>query len=331
MMKYEMFKNLVTEKFRDYLPDQYKDMEMKIVSLNKINRVREGINLIDKNESVNISPTVYIDDMYAHYCQCEDLDIVIRSAVENLEQAIHGSAEFADIDFSDAKENIVFQLVNTEQNRAMLAEVPHREFHDLSVVYRWLLKQEDGMSCSMPINNSVAQRMGLTEKELFTLAAENTRRITPPCVRNMKEIMYDMFVKDGMPPCMAESLVNEMSENVPMYVISNEKTCNGAAAMLYEDVLHELAVKLESDLYILPSSVHEVIAILAAEGDVNELAQHVFEVNMEQVELSERLSNQVYHYDKDLRKLSLATDTPNKRLDGLVSESSMIYETGQHR
>jgi len=30
----------------------------------------------------------------------------------------------------------------------------------------------------------------------------------------------------------------------------------------------------------------------------------------------ERLSNQVYHYDKDLRKLTLATDTPNERLDG---------------
>ena len=36
--------------------------------------------------------------------------------------------------------------------------------------------------------------------------------------------------------------------------------------------------------------------------------------------MDERLSNQVYHYDKDLRKLTLATDTPNKRLDGIVAE-----------
>ncbi len=27
---------------------------------------------------------------------------------------------------------------------------------------------------------------------------------------------------------------------------------------------------------------------------------------------------QVYFYDKDLRKVSLATDTPNKRLDDII-------------
>jgi len=34
----------------------------------------------------------------------------------------------------------------------------------------------------------------------------------------------------------------------------------------------------------------------------------------------ERLSNQVYHYNKDLRKLTLTTDTSNKRLDGDYTE-----------
>jgi hypothetical protein len=60
-------------------------------------------------------------------------------------------------------------------------------------------------------------------------------------------------------------------------------------------------------------------------GDPNELAQMVAEINMDQVALDERLSNQVYHYDKDLRKISLATNTPNKRLDGIVAEPKLIY------
>ena len=101
--------------------------------------------------------------------------------------------------------------------------------------------------------------------------------------------------------------------------------------MLYENELHTLAEHLETDLYILPSSIHEVIAVSAELGDPNELAQMVAEINMDQVDLSERLSNQVYHYDKDLRKLSLATDTPNKRLDGIVSEPPMVYDTKQSR
>ena len=97
--------------------------------------------------------------------------------------------------------------------------------------------------------------------------------------------------------------------------------------MLYEDNLHELAMKLDSDLYIMPSSVHEVIAVSSNLGDPNELAAMVVEVNMQEVELAERLSNQVYHYDKDLRKLDLATDTPNKRLDGIVAEQNLVYSS----
>ena len=45
-------------------------------------------------------------------------------------------------------------------------------------------------------------------------------------------------------------------------------------------------------------------------------AHEVINNNMSRIRLGDRLSNQVYHYDKMRQKLSLATDTPNKRLDG---------------
>lgn len=105
----------------------------------------------------------------------------------------------------------------------------------------------------------------------------------------------------------------------------NEQGINGAVSMLYEDKLHELSERLDSDLYIMPSSIHETIAISATSMDPEELAMMVQEVNMNEVSLGERLSNQVYHYDKDLRTLRLATDTPNKRLDGIVADMQMIY------
>ena len=101
--------------------------------------------------------------------------------------------------------------------------------------------------------------------------------------------------------------------------------------MLYEENLHKLAEKVGGDLYIMPSSVHEVIAVPADVDDPALLAEMVAEINMAQLELGERLSNQVYRYDKDLRKITLATDTPNKRLDGVVTEQIAVHETGQAR
>ena len=65
----------------------------------------------------------------------------------------------------------------------------------------------------------------------------------------------------------------------------------------------------------MPSSIHEVIAVSADFGLPDELAEMVYEINMDQVDINDRLSNQVYCYDKDLRTLRLATDTINKSLD----------------
>lgn len=103
---------------------------------------------------------------------------------------------------------------------------------------------------------------------------------------------------------------------LPIYVISNEQNINGAVSMLYGDNIHELAERTGSDLYIMPLSVHEVMAVQTEGVAPKELAELVEKNNMSRIRLSERLSNQVYRYDKEQRILSLATDTPNKRLDG---------------
>ncbi len=126
-------------------------------------------------------------------------------------------------------------------------------------------------------------------------------------------------------------MTGEMLPERTMWIITNEQGIEGAVSMLYEDKVHKLAERLGSDLYILPSSVHEVIAVSVKMGEPEELAQTVAEVNMDQVKLEDRLSNQVYHYDKDLRKFTLATDTPNKRLDGIVAEQETSHEMKKSR
>lgn len=326
MMNYEIFKEVVKEKFSDYMPDEYKDRELIIQTFDKVNETLDGLTLRDTTSALSISPTIYINDMYKHYLKVEDLDIVFTAAADRMMHGMKMAPDEAQkIDYETAKDNIVFQLINTEQNKEMLKGMPHREFQDLSVIYRWIVSSDyDGVHSAV-IHNPLAERIGMSEEELFKAAAENTRRILPPVIKDMNSIMREMFIKDGMPEEIAEMMIGEIPSESMMYVITNEKGINGAASMMYEDKLHELAGKLNSDLYIMPSSVHEVIAVSSDIGDPYELAAMVAEVNMSNVELNERLSNQVYHYDKDLRKVTLATDTPNKRLDGIVAESQMIY------
>lgn len=330
MMNYEIFKEVVAEKFMDYLPEEYKGMRLEVRPVEKVNKMMDGLTLT--GDGVRISPTMYINNMYDSYLQTEDLQEVLVSAAKTMDEAMKDAPDILPaVDMGNAKDNIVFQLVNTEQNKEMLAGAPNRQFQDLSIMYRWVVKVEDAGVQSTVIRNELAEQLGFTEEQLFKLAVENTRRIFPPTLKNMNEVIRDMFMKDGMPSEIADMMIGEIPPEQAMYVISNERGINGAISMLYEDKLHGLAEELGTDLYIMPSSVHEVIAVSSNMGDPNELAAMVAEINMDQVSLEERLSNQVYHYDKDLRKLTLATDTPNKRLDGIVAEPKLIYDANQSR
>lgn len=325
MMDYEIFREVVKESFLSYMPESYQDMEVRVATVDKVNRKLDGLSILAKNEKTMISPTLYINDMYEKYLGTEDLQTTLREAADTMDEVFR-EATIPPLDISTAKDNIIFQLVNTMQNEDMLKNLPHREFQDLSIIYRWVVDVEQKGLSSVVINNHVAESLGMGEEQLFKAAAENTRRILPPVVQSMNEVMRDMLVADGMPEELADLMIGEQEPENIMWVISNERKIDGAASMLYEDKLHKLAESVGTDLYILPSSVHEVIAVSVEMGEPEELAQMVSEINMDQVDISERLSNQVYHYDKELRKITLATDTPNKRLDGVVAEQQHAYE-----
>jgi hypothetical protein len=90
----------------------------------------------------------------------------------------------------------------------------------------------------------------------------------------------------------------EVSEMIPqMLILSNETKFNGAAAITNKAVLDLACNKLGAEMiYILPSSVHEVLAV--AMGDPDELKQMVCEVNDTRVVPQERLSYNVYKYER---------------------------------
>lgn len=331
MMNYEIFKEVVAEKFLDYMPEQYQGMRLRVEPVNKVNKVLDGITLVGSGAGRNVSPTLYINHMYEHYLETENLQEVLQSAARRMDMAFKEMPEVGDVNLESAKDNIVFQVINTLQNEDMLRDMPHREFQDLSIIYRWVVKVDENGIQSSAIRNNLAEQLGMNEEQLFKCAVENTRRIFPPTVKSMNDVIREMFISDGMPAEVADMMIGEMPEDKMMWVISNDRGINGAGSMLYEDNLHKLAMKLETDLYILPSSVHECIAVSTNVGDPYELAEMVSEINMGQVALEDRLSNQVYHYDKDARRLTLATDTPNKRLDGMVAEAQLIYDNGKSR
>ena len=308
MMNYEEFKQTVREELEKLFPEEY---EIDIRKIQKVNQELDGLHVIKKNATVNATPTIYVQSLYKEYKNGTSLDEIISSLHLSIMENLSNSERIAAlVNFDTAKENIVFELINTEQNKSLLQNVPNRSWNDLSIIYRWIVEKGQEGTASAIITHDLAERLGFDEEQLYNIATQNTKQIFPVQVVSMNEMIREVLMND-LPEEM-EALVPEMdifSESA-MYVITNSIKKRGAASLLYEEELHKLSEQLGTDLYILPSSIHETIAISADFGTPEELTLMVQSVNGEALEPEEKLSNNVYHYNRAKREITLATDAP---------------------
>lgn len=288
MLNYEEFKEEVRKNFARYMPKKYQGMSALIKPVEKVNRLCDALYL---NEG-RVRPIVLLDEMYEQYTSGESFDGVLEDAAKKM---IIGYEQIPIVDVKRDKRKITFQLVNTEQNKKTIADIPHREFNDLSIIYRYIMDSETDNIQSFVITNKIAEVLKLDEKDLYNLAMTNTKKLFPPAVYTMQDLLAQMGVS-GI----------DLNTPFPMYIITNKHRVNGAASILYDEVLYDLANKLDTNLYLLPSSIHEVIAIPFNPESLKDLEKMVCDININEVDVSDRLSNAVYVYDKEARKLSLA-------------------------
>lgn len=214
--------------------------------------------------------------------------VVIKKPEENVAPTIYLDG------FIEELERVVCQLVNKEKNSNRLNDAPYKEVLDLAAIYRCVVTDEENGKGSFVISNAMMKMYSIDIDELHNAALRNMKDEGFK-VRSMAEVIADMM---GCEP--------EDVEDGDMYVLNNTSQVNGATIMLYVEYFTELAEKVEDDLYILPSSIHEILAIKASFGKLEELRNMVREVNDTQVSEEERLSYNVYRYSREDRALMIA-------------------------
>lgn len=202
--------------------------------------------------------------------------------------------------------NICAELVSAGMNREMLGMVPHRKFLDLAVVYHirvdGLFEGDSGVSF-VRIRNSCLELWGKDEEDLYRTAMENMRLEGKPLLEDMEDLLKDMM-QGGTGLELPEM---EKDRSPIIYVLSNRRRYFGAAELLDSDTLGEIGRQLGDDYVVLPSSVHECIILPLEDAPTyEELAGMVRAVNREQVDIQDRLSDHVYHYDRSRGKLEIA-------------------------
>lgn len=291
----QSFEQNVIDTLEKWLPGDTKFTIRQIMKPN--DRVLDG--LIISEEQTDVAPTIYLDPYYDAYAAGgasfdEIIENILRLYKNNRTEA--GFDQDAFLQWDRAKDKITYRLLNRKANEKFLEDVPFVPYLDFAVVFTYLLTIDDAGQGSIVIHKCHAENWGVDADTLYEAAKKNTVKLLPASYKPMSAMLEDLMPGSG----------EELPEDIPdMLVLSNQTKTYGAAAILYDGLLKDIADKMDSDFYILPSSVHEVLLLPKADDrDIMEdLGVMVREVNRNEVPDGEILSDHAYCFDRESGKI----------------------------
>lgn len=320
-----------TKKIEKRLGEHYKKTAEITVCTTKKNNGIELTGVSIKGEG-NMAPTIYLEKFFKEYENGKTLADVVREIVRIVDSHIQSCDFDVDgfCDYEKIKHKIVYRLISTDKNEALLREVPYIEYMDMSIIFYCSLNMNEYLNSSgdeeegagsIVIYNSHLEIWNKTVEEIYEQAKINTPKQFPAEILGIEELLMSMFkqevymkwrkdgasIDDEMVDVIAKALYNHAMgdiKGVPMYVLSNKQRRYGAATILYDKVLESFSIKSQHNFYILPSSIHEVILVGDDDKhDLENLKSMVCEVNRSQVPYEDILSDSVYYYDRELAKV----------------------------
>lgn len=304
-MDFEIFVNEMADEMREVYPDA----EITVHNVPKNGEVLTGIIIMvnDNESSQAIAPTIYLNDYYEDYLDGRDLSEIVETVADVAKDALENMPQYNLPNLSDwesVKDSILAQIVGNENNEQFLdSRVSTRDesLEDLSYVYR--INLDEG---SIPITNGMLLKWNIDKNTLHETALANSFEKEMPVICDIREIMAELM---GVDVADIDVLMGDGEEpKVEQIVVTNESKMFGAVNIFNEEVQDDLADRIGGDFYILPSSVHEVIVIPADPERLGEFKDTVREVNEEQVDPKDRLSDHVFAFDAENRQLCKAEE-----------------------
>ncbi len=301
MMTFEEFSMYA----KDHVTDLWEDKDQYEVNLCQVtkNNGHKVTNLQIRKKGEAIAPLIILRDYYVRYQARIPLDLVLEMICRNYFSGMESIEECLKMqpDWEIVKNKIIFRLVNFRKNKKMLKSAPHVPFADLAVTFRWLAGTYEDKVGTILIDNTLFQSFKMSEEELLTCAMENTKRLFPPKICTMEEMLLKLSGHD----CRNETVFSEDLSKV--YVLTNEFGVNGASAVLYDHVLEEFSDTIDGDFYVIPSSIHEVLLVpMDTDMEPETIRRIIHEVNTVAVNPDDYLSDSLYCYEREKGYLCLA-------------------------
>lgn len=290
MMNFEKFTEWVAEDLQRLLGEEYR-IDSTLVTKNNGVKLRA---ITIEHTQYRTTPVIYMEPLYQSYkkgTSIERLTGIILNKMKNEQTLALTFAEEVK-SLESVRDHIAYRLVSREMNEELLKDIPWTKWNDLAIIYYIHLETSGDKQISTLIHNCQMEKWNLSLDELHELAKENTPKLCPSVSGRLDHWVIG-WDDDN-------ETVSRDSGIPSIYILSNQAGINGAICMLYEDVMKGYSDMLESDLIILPSSIHEILFLSYKEGvNLEAYKTMVSSVNAESVPAEEVLSDNVYLYSRE--------------------------------
>lgn len=308
-MTFYEFLDEVEERLKLFLPSEYQDIKLEMREISKLNDRYTGL-VVSKDEA-GMSPIFNMEDMYQKYLAGSDTTEVYHFMADQIMKEFSGIDLQQFQNYDQVRDKLFIRVSNAKTNEEVLKNVPHSIKGDLAITYHLLIDVKDREIGSAMITNQILDQLGVTKDQLHVDAMENSPKILPARIEPLVYVISRILEPDHEQPVTPHGFDEQLKQitlgDGDMVVLSNEELVNGAAAIFYPGVLEQIGEQVGGNFFILPSSTHETI-LVPDNGSLQlkDLELMVRDINRTEVASKDFLTDTVYHYDTQERKLEIA-------------------------
>lgn len=254
--------------------------------------------------------SVHVDELYTAYQDGAKLNAIINYISNDVLHAknisIYDKTKTL-MDYDTAKSRLFVRLINYDRNADILRDVVHKTLGDIVFTVYAIVDENEFGIVSTKVLKSMVKKWDKNEDDIFNEAIKNTYRATPPRIYKWEGVLCDKSYA-------GESFMNDedicdLDKSFSGNILSTTRKTNGAVAVFLPGVAERIAELLDSDFYMVFTSIHEVMIHSTGSGvDPKDLKLVLQDALRKATPSSDYLTEKIYKYNRRTHKFECVTD-----------------------
>lgn len=307
---FESFKETIKSRIGEYLTEDFENANMTFSDVKKSNGTCYEALMIRRadEQKYSVVPALNMNLAYEAYTNgTKDIEEILKELADirmnaPIPEGLNRNM-FSEFDLASGR--IYPRLINADMNSGYIENKPHVQVADLVVVFTLRINEDSSGFAEAVIDNDLMKMWGVNVDDLNKAAMDNLAASTPIFI-NLEDALFGNFDGSGF----NLDTIDEDSP-LPLFMLTNKQKTKGAVMCICSKYMDQIIDKF-GEVFVLPSSVDEVLimpksSIRRQDMEVSDIVRMVRQVNEEAVKPEDRLSDNVYEYDAENRRLVLAT------------------------